>query len=291
VILAFTMVRYPHQVRVGVRIKADIPDSLLDDIGSNLQHSFVPIFGLAGERCAEPLLLIGSGTLVKIDSSYHILTAAHVWDATAPFPTVGLLLTSYASRLLIPREYIAARKLRGSDPEECGPDLALLAVPAPFVSQIRAHKSALDLMQQRYDFLAHPSRPDFGLWAVTGMVEGFSSVRQNLEQRTIELDVHERAFFGGIDEMHERDGYDYLDVGADVGLEAVPPSFGGVSGGALWWIVLSKNETGQMLWSGEKHLYGVAFWQSPIREGRRVIRCHGPKSVFENAWKEWRLPN
>lgn len=279
-----------HQVRVGVRI-ADIPDSLLVDINYSLQHYFVPILGLANERRTEPLRLIGSGTLVKIDSNYHILTAAHVWDATEPFLTIGLLIASHASCSSIPREYIVARELRGSGSEDSGPDLALLAIPAPFVPQILAHKSVLDLSQERNKFFADPSRPDFGLWGVTGMVEGLSSVRQRLEQGTIQVEVHECSFFGGIDGTHDRDGYDYLDVGVDMGLAAVPPSFGGVSGGALWRIVLSKNKTGQILWGGKKDFHGVAFWQSATREGRRVIRCHGRKSLFEKAWKEWGLPN
>jgi hypothetical protein len=264
---------------------------VLADIDSNLQHYFVPILGRDDVRPTEPLRLIGSGTLVIIDSSYHILTAAHVWDATKPFPAISLFLGPRRSCPSIPREYIAARVLRGSGSEDSGPDLALLAIPAPFIPQILAHKSVLDLSQQRDRFLADPSRPDFGLWAVTGMVEEFSSVRQHLEQRAIELEVHARSFFGGIDGMHERDGYDYLDAGADIGLPDVPPSFGGVSGGALWQIVLSMNETGQIFWSGKKSFHGVAFWESVIREGRRVIRCHGRNSVFERAWKEWGLPN
>lgn len=274
-------------MRVGVRF-TDIPDSVLEDINSNLQNYFVSILGLADERRAERLRLIGSGTLVKIDSSYHILTAAHVWDSTEPFPTMGLLLTSW---LPIPREAIVARTLRGNDAGGFGPDLALLAIPPPFISQIRANKSFLDLSEQRKRFLADPSHPEFGLWAVTGMVEKFSSVRQQLEPATIEVKAHARSFFGGLEETHERDGYDYLDAGADMRLSGVPSSFGGVSGGALWHIVLSKNKRGQILWDGKKYFHGVAFWQSPIVDGCRIVRCHGRKSLFEKAWMEWSLPD
>jgi len=275
---------------VGVRI-ADIPDSLLAEIDSSLQNYFLPIIGRDDGRCAEPLTLIGSGTLVRIDSSYHILTAAHVWDATKLFPAISLPLGSRRSWLSIPCNYIAARELRGAGSEDSGPDLALLAIPAPFVSQIRAHKSALDLSQQRSKFLADPSHRDSALWAVTGMVEGFSSFQEHLAEGSIEAQVHARSFFGGIDGTHERDGYDYLDAGVDMGLAGVPTSFGGLSGGPLWQIVLSMNRTRQIFWNGKKYVQGVAFWQSAIQEKRRVIRCHGPKSVFEKAWQEWGLPN
>ena len=249
----------------------------------------MPILAIRTERCTEPLKLIGSGTLVKIGSSYQILTVAHVWDATELFPILGLIIADRGSPLSIRRDYIQARRLRGIASEESGPDLALLALPASDVSEIRAHKSFLDLMVQRDKCRAESLPQDFGVWAVTGMVEGFSNVRQDAEQGVIGLDVQGRVFFGAIDGTHERDGYDYLEVGVKMKLAGVPSSFGGVSGGSLWQIVLLKNKTGQIFWGGEKYFQGVAFWQSEIREGRRVIRCHGRRSLFDRAWNEWRL--
>lgn len=276
---------------VGVRI-GDIPKPLLDEIGAGLEHYFVPILGLAAEGHPDPLKLIGSGTLVRIDSQHYVLTAAHVWEATERFPTISFALTSYESWFPVPREGIAVRTLRDRRRAEFGPDLALLEISPALVPRIVAHKSVLDLSQQRRAFLAEPLPIDSGLWAVTGMSGTLSGVRTQPERRTFEADVHGRAFFGGIVQAHERDGWDYLDAGADVTLADVPQSFGGVSGGGLWQIPLSLSKnTGQLSWNGQKRFNGVAFWESAVHEGRCVIRCHGQRSLFKKAWNEWRLPN
>jgi hypothetical protein len=274
-----------YDVRIG-----DIPQSLLDDIGTDLQHYLAPILGLAVANQHDLLRLIGSGTFVKVDSTYSILTAAHVGDATERFQTIGLALTSYESWFSIPRDVISVRRLRDTTSDEFGPDLALLEIPAVLVERILAHKSVLDLSRQRRIFCTETSQLDSGLWAVTGIAEGLSDVRARPAQHTFEADVHGRAFFCGIQNIRERDGYDYLDAGADMATAGIPPSFGGVSGAGLWQIPLSVDKTGRLSWNRKKNFRGVAFWESAIQEGCRVIRCHGPKSLFDKAWKEWGLP-
>ena len=251
----------------------------------------MPILGLASKDHPDPLKLIGSGTFVTINSQHYVLTAAHVWQATELFPTIGLSLTSYESWFQIPRDGISAHTLRGVRFGELGPDLALLEISSALVPRIMAHKSVLDLSQQRQAFLTDPLALDLGIWAVTGMSEAISEVRARPEQRKFEADVQGRAFFSGIAGTLEVDGYDYLDVGADMALADVPPSFGGVSGAGLWQIRLSlSKQTGQVSWTGQKRLTGVAYWQSEMRNGRRVIRCHGPRTLFERAWAQWGLP-
>ena len=269
----------------------DIPQSLLVNIGADLQHYLAPILGLANANQRDPLRLIGSGTFVKLDSTYSILTAAHVWDATERFQAIGLALTAYESCFSIPRDVISVQRLRDGTSQEFGPDLALLEIPAAFVARILAHKSVLDLSRQRAIFFTEPAELDSGIWAVTGIAEGLSDVRGRPEHHMFEADVHGRAFFCGIQRMHERDGYDYLDAGADMTTTGIPLSFGGVSGGGLWQIPLLLDKSGQISWNHKKNFRGVAFWESAIQEGRRVIRSHGPKSLFEKAWKEWGLRN
>ena len=268
----------------------DIPQPLLDDIGTDLQHYLAPIFGLTDANQRDPLRLVGSGTFVKIDATYSILTAAHVWDASERLHAIGLALTAYESCFLIPRDMISVRRLRDKTSDEFGPDLALLDIPAALVSRILAHKSVLDLSQQRGNFWTESSKLNSGIWAVTGIAEGLSAIRERPEQHTFEADIHGRAFFCGIQHVHEHNGYDYLDAGADMTTTGIPGSFGGVSGAGLWQIPLSLDKGGEISWNRKKNFRGVAFWESAVQEGRRVIRCHGPKSLFERAWQEWGLP-
>lgn len=57
-----------------------------------------------------------------------------------------------------------------------------------------------------------------------------------------------------------------------------PKSFGGVSGGGLWRImVYISPTTGKIDWS--QRLKGMAFYEFPLKDGARVFRCHGPSSL------------
>src|SRR5947208_1115876 len=135
----------------GVPFK-DIPQALLEEVGAGLQHYFVPILGLFLDDRPYPLRLIGSGTLVSIENMHCVLTAAHVWQTAEEFPAIGRSLTSYESWFQIHSDHIVARPL-GSDFGAFGPDLALLELPRISVGRIEAHKTFLDLVQQRQAFL------------------------------------------------------------------------------------------------------------------------------------------
>ena len=275
----------------GVPLR-DIPQYLLDDIGGDLEHYVAAILGLAAEGRSDPLRLIGSGTFVVIGGRHYVLTAAHVWEMTERFPTNGLILTStHHSWFPIPRDTIAARVVRGGPASgELGPDLALLELPPNHVPRIAAHKSFLDLAKRREEFLGDPLPADLGIWAVTGISQVLSKVRSDPERHLHQADVQGRSFFAGVVGSLDRDDWDYLDTGVNTALAGVPPTFGGVSGAGLWQIpVTLSRATGQMSWT-RKRFNGVAFWQSPIKENRRVIRCHGPRGLFVKAWSEWRLP-
>jgi len=122
------------------------------------------------------------------------------------------------------------------------------------------------------------------------MVGQFTTVKRDHEARAVQIQMASRAFFTCITDGHDRDGYDYLDVGAKLDLPGTPSTFGGVSGGGLWEIGLVM-KSGTISWDGKRYFRGVAFWESPLTDGRRrVIRCHGPRSIFEVAWQSWQLP-
>lgn len=267
----------------------DIPQALLEEVGAGLQHYFVPILGLFLDDRDYPLRLVGSGTLVKIDTMHCVLTAAHVWRAAEEFPAVGLTLTTYESWFHIAREHIVARTL-GSDFGAFGPDLALLELPAISVGRIKAHKVFLDLVQQRQAFLTDPWGLDLGIWVVTGMSGEESEIDTQPEERSVMANVQGRAFFSGVRDKFTRGEWDYVDSSADLALVGVPSTFGGISGGGLWQVPLALSKTNQLTWPGRKRFQGVAYWQTFPEDNRRLIRCHGPESIFQTAWKAWGLP-
>ena len=58
-----------------------------------------------------------------------------------------------------------------------------------------------------------------------------------------------------------------------------PPTYKGVSGGGIWRVFLRRigNDTFELV---DVVLVGVAFHQSPVQDGKRVITGHGPESVY-----------
>jgi hypothetical protein len=76
---------------------------------------------------------------------------------------------------------------------------------------------------------------------------------------------------------HNRGEFDYHDFDIDLSLPG-PRSFGGVSGGGLWRVWLYRTTPdGEIDW--KISLHGVAFYELPIVNERRIIRCHGGRSV------------
>lgn len=263
-----------------VQIK-DIPIAVLDQVEKGLRHYFVPILAFWAERPVPELKLIGSGTLIDIAGKGYILTAGHVWAATAGADSLHLLMMSGRSRVEIPCIDISASTIwdRAAS-SEWGPDLALLEIPAPQLGSIRACKSFLNYGLQSDNFYQHPSKYEKTLWAVYGVVDEFSDVTVNQQERSLNAELVGRAFFGRVTETHDREGFDYYDTGANLQLPGVPSSFGGVSGGGLWQVGLEISKSGEYSWNGRRGFRGVAFWQSSNSDGQRIVRCHGPRSIF-----------
>jgi len=263
----------------------DIPQAVLDEVILSLKNYLVALYVLLPEKLQPRLRLIGSGTLVEIEGTHYILTAAHVWHATRGVEQIGLVLTDQQSSFMMPRDSICAKELWNGEVSEWGPDIALLKLAPPVILTITARKSFLNLARQKEARTSCPPATENGLWAVTGMVGEFSEFQAHPEARTIEGHVHGTAFFSSVQQVHQRDGYDYFDLGANLQLPGVPSSFGGVSGGGLWEIKLSMTNSKEISWDEKRYFRGVAFWQSEVSDGHRMIRCHGPKSIFEKAWE------
>ncbi len=84
--------------------------------------------------------------------------------------------------------------------------------------------------------------------------------------------------FLGPEKRQDRDGLDYLDFEMDLRFRGLPRNFGGVSGGGLWRVLLyCSPETDEIDW--KMSLHGVAYYQLPIVDKHRDIRCHGPVSI------------
>ena len=265
----------------------DIPRDIDREICANLINYVAPLVRRPAN--SEPhMAFLGSGTLVEIHGRFHILTAAHVWRQVGQGEELGLILTTYSlPPLWIPRDYIFPKELWSGE-NEWGPDLALLELPPSSVATIAAYKSFVNLALHRSKLGAHPPTTEKGLWAVTGMVGEFNQVQRGRD--VSEGTAEARAFLSSMCTPQRRNGYDYIDVKAKLNLPGVPSTFRGVSGGGLWDVGLSLTKSGTVCFDGRRYFRGVAFWEIPLSDRQCVIRCHGPRSIFETAWAEWGLP-
>lgn len=268
----------------------DIPQKVLDDIVLVLKNYLVALYTVLPQGQQARPRPIGSGTFVEIEGTHYVLTAAHVWYEARKSAKIGLVLTDYQTSFMVLRDGISAKELWDGKISEWGPDIALLKLAPSDVATIKAHKSFLNLAQQKGALADYPPVIEKGLWAVTGMVGEFTEVQSNPNQRTVTCHIHGEAFISAVQQTHEHDGHDYFDIGAKLDLPGSPTSFVGVSGGGLWQIRLSKSSSGEILWDEKRLFRGVAFWESEVKDGYRMIRCNGLKSIFEKAWSTWALP-
>lgn len=111
----------------------DIPQAVLDEVILSLKNYLVALYVVLPEKPQSRLRLIGSGTLVEIEGSSYILTAAHVWHATRGVEQISLVLTEHQSSFMIPRDSICAKELSKGEVSEWGPDIALLKLSLPVI--------------------------------------------------------------------------------------------------------------------------------------------------------------
>lgn len=142
----------------------DIPQSVLNEVILSLKNYLVALYVLLSEKPQPRLRLIGSGTLVEIEGSSYILTAAHVWHATRGVEQIGLVLTEQQTSFMMPRDSICTKELWKGEVSEWGPDIALLKLAPAAISTITARKSFLNLALQKEALRSYPPPPENGLW-------------------------------------------------------------------------------------------------------------------------------
>src|ERR1700693_3287754 len=217
----------------------------------------------------ERLALAGTGTLVIIGNANFILTARHVWDEVlSNADQVGLTLKSEIDHKCgIARKDFAVFGLpRPAEWNEWGPDLVLLKIPAESVGTIAAYKSYWN-MQGRIEVNAEVLEV-MVLMGTPAALGEFTDVHAELQIT---------GMFLGPEKVQERGGFDYLDYEIDLSLREVPRKFGGVSGGGGGRVFLYCSQDGTIDW--KMSLHGTAYYELPIVDEHRPIRCHGPKSI------------
>jgi hypothetical protein len=261
------------EIEAMLRGSGDLRQRLVRNLGS----STVALFAVFDSHGTDLLKLAGTGTLAVVDGLYGILTAAHVWQEVLKSAVkMGITLTDNIDhRYLMDVSAVVATVITDSAYgwNEWGPDIAFLRIPSEFVGGITAF--------QLFEDLKKPPKPlgveSLECWVAMGTPEELGTFTQTHAAVQISGDFVDP-------QSQSRGEHDYYDFEVNTERAGMPKSFGGFSGGGLWRVLVYQSPlTGKVDWA--QRLKGVIFWQSPLVEGRRMIRCHGPNSILSLVQK------
>ena len=239
--------------------------------------------------------ILGSGTLVSIDSTKAILTADHVLQkieqssgsAQLLFPTRFDNSQRFGpiSSTAIPMKYLKKRTIGRGSQTDSGPDLGVLVLPDPIASRfVPSTKTFYNLSMHLRKAMRPPRAIDTGLWVLAGAPAELTEETSNSGSAFAKVKTQGAILgLGCVTREYTQDGFDYLEFLADYNAHYEGPAcFGGCSGGGLWHIFLARNAAGEIIVK-EKILSGVAFYESELKHGKRMVKCHGRKSVYQRV--------
>jgi hypothetical protein len=259
----------------------DIPKPVIERASRLIgKYSTSLIMGETGPSGKASAQLIGSGTFVRVGDIWGIVTAQHVSERLRQAAGLGLILIEEEHSFWIERQFISILQLADSVVAGVEPDLAFIRLPSTEVSKIKTYKSFWNLTADRSKLLNNAPSLNAAPWFVCGVI----GERTTTEPSTAGFE-QVQAFrgqcgVGGANQEYEKDGYDYIDLDVDYDdTEDLPKSFGGISGGGAWQVILSGPTVERL--EPESYLYrGVPIWQSELRDRHRTVTCHGRKSIY-----------
>jgi hypothetical protein len=237
----------------------------------------------AGQKRA---LQVGSGTFVRVDETYGILTAYH---CTIPLRGEFLLgLTAApegsAHNFTLERASINIVSIAIPTTDEYGPGLAFITIADwRKVETIKASKIFYDLLPDKDLILNDPPPISRSLWYVYRVPHERFEATESEAGFEMMMQFQHLSAVGDINRNYEKDGYDYAEMDVLPGDQEAPPeSFGGMSGGALWQITIAPSQDSAFSPTGP-FFSGVIFYQAISASGIRFLRCHFRHSIYQRV--------
>ncbi len=226
----------------------------------------------------------GSGSLVTIGSIDGILTAAHVLRNLPDHGEVGIVrfprARSFAQKPTINMGQAEKLTLAADVFGPEWPDIGFLRLSPEDVGGLKARNVFFNLGMRRDSVLAddQPNPPYFD--GISGMIaERTTELPPELGRARVK-GFHALYGLGCVVGEHESNGFDLFDFEVNYGPRTDSPySYKGMSGGALWRVYCTKDDNGELS-VVDKKVFGVAFYQSDLLDQKRIIICHGPRSVY-----------
>lgn len=260
-------------------IEADLSNNdsgLFNELAKSVRD-YTVAFVVLPERAIELPKPCGTATLVTINATSYFLTASHVWEKLKKSKDIGVTIVVRENLFKIPTKHLRATGPSKPTAEDEGPDIVLLEIPAEKLGEISARKSF-------YPLEPPWNRPPVKARCVeVRILMGFpgeaATITPATQDTPTSLDLTIQAVMADSDSTtFTKDGYDYIDSREISGAYGFPHSYGGFSGGGLWRVqIYCDPETGKR--ESRHGLEGMAFHESDLRDGHRIIRCHGRESI------------
>ncbi len=268
----------------GIKV-TDIPLDFYNSATKQIINYGIGIVKVIEKETTEDAILIGSGTLVDIKGNLGILTAQHVIDALPIDGNIGFIISEQLHKFSLDVRVLPVIRIgRGKDPST-GPDLGFINLPDMIIGSIKALKSFYNVGLKRDKILENPPENDLGVWCICGIPD--VETRHEGPSKGFETVKGFLGFcgFGGVSKQSCRGDFDYFDFDVYYNERTQSPiNFGGVSGGGLWQVIIARKPYGELIVK-ETILSGVAFYQTPLVENKRIIKCHGRKSVYNQVYR------
>jgi len=212
---------------------------IFDEIANELAQFTIGFVKLNEQSGKEDIIFAGSGTLVKTDKHYGILTADHVLQNQAP-NQIGLVypnkLDNNPQRRFFPIDKKQKLRIGPATNTAEGPDLSFLILHSTDARIIEAKMSFYNLSQRHERMQSLPSL-DSGNWFLSGGVA--EGITEDHPERAFTKVKNFRGLcgWGAVQVERLSSQFDYLDfeIAVDEKYKG-PMNFQGMSGGGLWQI-------------------------------------------------------
>ncbi|MBI4833842.1 MAG: hypothetical protein HY811_03335 [Planctomycetes bacterium] len=234
-------------------------------------------------------VLLGSGTLIKTQNTYGILTAQHVAATLKDSNELGLIISEIEHRHIVFIKDIleVAKPLDLSDYSQ-GPDLAVIILPPEAIGTLKAKKSFFDISYKREKRLKEAVNYEEGVWFICGFPEEYTKKVSSTQGYNYAKEFYcicGETPIHPIQKEHINGDYDFVEGGVNYNVDkTLPGSWCGISGGGLWHLLLKEQENGSIN-VDDTILSGVIFYQTEKKENKRYIKCHGHYSIYEKVYK------
>jgi hypothetical protein len=257
-----------------------------EDAYQRISQYFIGLANINKHEKGADATLAGSGTLVMANGRHAVLTADHVLDNLNRRGFIGLILpTAFGPRFhnkMIDAALVERISIGKASYDADGPDLGLIMLSPVEAEKIPSTKTYYNLESRRDEILATPLPLDFGNWMISGMAEEWT-VDLPPERSVPKVKGFSGQVLGGVvKDAATRDGFDFLNFEvARGGKYSGPDNFEGYSGGGLWQAKLVSRE--DRITVEDVFLSGVIYYQLGWQDDRKVLHCHGRRSVYQQA--------